>query len=104
MKRLVKLPLIRAALAYVIAVLLAVTVLPAQDDLDKIRQEAEQGDAAAQFILGLMCHEGEGVLKDDAEAVRWYPLQPERRLPTRSWCWRSFGDGAKGSCAGIRSK
>ena len=35
---------------------------------------AEQGDASAQFNLGLMYANGEGVLKDDAEAVRWYQL------------------------------
>ena len=36
------------------------------------RLAAEQGDAAAQFNLGLMYANGEGVLKDEAEAVRWY--------------------------------
>ena len=35
---------------------------------------AEQGDATAQFNLGLMYDKGEGVLKDEAEAVRWYRL------------------------------
>lgn len=34
------------------------------------RKAAEQGHAAAQFYLGVMCREGEGVPKDDAEAVK----------------------------------
>jgi TonB family protein len=36
------------------------------------RELAEQGDAAAQAMLGLMYAEGQGVAKDDAEAVKWY--------------------------------
>ncbi len=36
------------------------------------RQLAENGDAAAQFGLGLLYHFGEGVKQDHAEAVRWY--------------------------------
>ena len=53
-------------------------VLSAQDDLDTLRQAAEQGNAAAQFSLGLMYADGEGVPKDDAEAVRWYRLAAEQ--------------------------
>lgn len=37
-----------------------------------IRGNAEQGQANAQFILGLMYAEGRGLPKDEAEAVRWY--------------------------------
>ena len=39
---------------------------------------AEQGDASAQFNLGVMYGKGEGVLKDEAEAVRWYQLAAEQ--------------------------
>ena len=42
------------------------------------RLAAEQGDAAAQFNLGLMYNNGRGVLKDEAEAVRWYRLAAEQ--------------------------
>ena len=35
-------------------------------------QKAAQGDAEAQYNLGLMYDKGEGVPEDDAEAVRWY--------------------------------
>ena len=39
---------------------------------------AEQGDASAQYDLGLRYGNGEGVLKDDAEAVRWYRLSADQ--------------------------
>jgi uncharacterized protein len=37
------------------------------------QQAADQGNAAAQYSLGLMHEKGRGGLaKDDAEAIRWY--------------------------------
>ena len=42
------------------------------------RVHAEQGDASAQFSLGVMYANGEGILKNDAEAVRWYRLAAEQ--------------------------
>ena len=33
---------------------------------------ADQGNASAQTLLGLMYANGEGVLKDDKQAVKWY--------------------------------
>jgi uncharacterized protein len=38
------------------------------------RPLAEQGHANAQYNLGLMYRNGEGVPKDDVEAVKWYRL------------------------------
>ncbi|MDP2738149.1 MAG: tetratricopeptide repeat protein [Pseudorhodobacter sp.] len=38
------------------------------------RPLAEQGDAAAQALLGIMYDSGQGVPQDDAEAVKWYRL------------------------------
>ena len=46
------------------------------------RLAAEQGDAKAQFNLGLMYDNGEGVLKDEAEAVRWFRLAAEQGVAT----------------------
>ena len=48
------------------------------DPLTEIRRRADQGDARAQLILGLMYANGRGVLKDDAEAVRWYRLAADQ--------------------------
>jgi TPR repeat protein len=39
---------------------------------------AEQGDADAQYNLGVMYHNGEGVPRDYAEAVKWYRLAAEQ--------------------------
>ena len=38
------------------------------------RRAADQGDADAQFNLGLMYYNGEGVPKNDAEAYFWWNL------------------------------
>jgi TPR repeat protein len=37
-----------------------------------IKPRAEEGDAAAQFFLGFMYDEGQGVPQDYAEAAKWY--------------------------------
>ena len=39
---------------------------------------ADQGDASAQYILGLCYKNGEGVEKDLKEAVRWFRLAAEK--------------------------
>ena len=40
--------------------------------LNEFRPLAEQGDVAAQFILGVMYDEGKGVPQDYTEAGKWY--------------------------------
>jgi TPR repeat protein len=42
--------------------------------LTKFRRAAQQGSASAQFNIGLMYDEGQGVAQDYKEAVRWYKL------------------------------
>ena len=42
------------------------------------RKAAEQGDAEAQFNLGIMYHNGQGVPQDHAEAARWYRKAAEQ--------------------------
>ena len=79
MKPINKVPrLIRIATSVFVAGSLAIIVLSAQDDLDTVRQAADQGDADAQYNLGLMYANGEGVPEDDAEAVRWYRLAADQ--------------------------
>ena len=48
------------------------------DPVTEIHRRAEQGDADAQFTLGVRYANGEGVLKDDEEAVRWYRLDADQ--------------------------
>jgi hypothetical protein len=44
------------------------------------RKAAEQGDAVAQFNLGIMHTNGVGVSQNDAEAARWYRLAADHGL------------------------
>jgi len=46
--------------------------------LQLARPLAEQGDARAQLILGLMYAKGEGVPQNHREAVKWYRLAAEQ--------------------------
>ena len=48
------------------------------DPLTEIRRRADQGDARAQLILGFKYANGGGVLKDEAEAVRWFRLAADQ--------------------------
>jgi TPR repeat protein len=87
--------LVRSACLVVALVLSSGTVATAQDidkgfvayqagdfvtALEEWRPLAEQGDAIAQYNLGLMYEDGAGVLQDDAEAVKWYQLAAEQGL------------------------
>jgi GAF domain/Sel1 repeat/PilZ domain len=44
----------------------------------ELRTLAEQGDADAQWQLGIVYHEGESVPKDDAMAVQWFERAAEQ--------------------------
>ena len=48
------------------------------DTITEIRLQAEQGNAGAQNNLGVMYALGQGVLKDEAEAVRWFRLSADQ--------------------------
>src|ERR1700688_1383173 len=43
-------------------------------DLKKLTRKAESGDTASQFRLGYAYQFGQGVDKDEYEAVRWYRM------------------------------
>ena len=65
----------RENLTYVLVTLAILVVFqpgPAEaQDIEEIRQAAEQGEAKAQNNLGYMYDQGEGVVEDDREAVKW---------------------------------
>ena len=60
------------------------------------QESAAQGDAGAQYNLGLMYKNGEGVLQDYLRAVEWYTKAADQgnanaqsmlmRSPTCPWC------------------
>ena len=47
-------------------------------DVESTRQEAEQGDADAQFRLALLYVAGHGIPQDDVEALKWANLLTSR--------------------------
>ena len=49
-----------------------------RNSIEWFRLAAEQGDADAQYNLGWMYSEGEGVAQDYKEAVKWYRLAAEQ--------------------------
>ena len=48
------------------------------DDIETMRKAAEAGDDVAQYSLGVMYYNGEGVLQDYTEAVKWYRKAAEQ--------------------------
>ena len=52
--------------------------VPSSSTLEDVTRCAEQGDAAAQFNLGWMYDNGDGVPEDDEEAVRWVQLAAQQ--------------------------
>ncbi len=57
------------------------------------RPLAEQGNASAQFNLGIMYNNGEGVLEDDREVVAWYRRAAEQRLLSDAQATRAAEQG-----------
>ena len=55
----------------ILTILLASTAFAAPD-FDETKALAEQGDAYAQFNLGVIYDIGRGVPENNAEAVKWY--------------------------------
>ena len=46
--------------------------------MPELVRKAEEGDADAQYSLGLRYHNGEGVTKNDAESVKWFRKAAEQ--------------------------
>jgi TPR repeat protein len=65
-----------AALAAVIACLQPLTAQA--ETFEETRAKAEQGDANAQYNLGVRYRKGEGVDKDVAVAVKWFRKAAEQ--------------------------
>ena len=68
---------LRGLFALVVFVLGAAVAL-AQSDLATLRAQAEAGDPVALNALGNLYANGQGVTRDDAEALRQYTLSAER--------------------------
>jgi TPR repeat protein len=61
-----------------------------------LRPLAESGDTRAQFNLGVMYSEGQGVPQDYAEAAKWYRLSAEQGYAQAQYnlgLWYAQGEG-----------
>ena len=61
-----------------VSVLVSVTDALADEPLSETRRAAEQGDASAQYRLGLEYYMGVDVPEDFAEAAKWYRMAAEQ--------------------------
>ena len=62
--------------------------------MSQYRTAAEQGNADAQFHLGWCLEHGQGIEKDESEAVRWYRKAAEQGHPDAQYllgCCIEFG-------------
>ena len=57
---------------YIVLILLALTSGVFASEFDETMEKATQGEAWAQFNLGIMYANGRGVPENDAEAVKWF--------------------------------
>ena len=46
--------------------------------IQELKEKAQNGDAKAQYSLGIMCYSGQGVAQDYNEAVMWYKKAAEQ--------------------------
>ena len=58
---------------------------PDPDPITELRSQAEQGDAEAQYDLGVRYSLGDGVPEDHTEAARWFRLAAEQEATSRGW-------------------
>ena len=61
--------------------LIAVSVFAENDHLKGIQSLAKQGNAPAQFELGVKCYKGEGVSKDYYQSFKWFQKAADSGLP-----------------------
>jgi len=83
----------RALLVIVLLISLAVSGCgsPNRDSalskFERVLKKAEQGDAKAQYNLGMMYTKGDGMSKDAAEGVRWFMKAAEQGHANPSTIW-----------------
>ena len=65
-------------LVSLVAGLICLSVVGYGDDLSALRLKAEQGNANAQYNIGVRYANGKGVDQDQQEAVKWYRLAAEQ--------------------------
>ena len=66
----------------ILLILALANILPihAADEFKVNLRKAQQGDAAAQYNVGLMYEKGQGVLQDNSLAAEWYTKSAKQGL------------------------
>ncbi len=72
-------------LLIVMAIMLCSSAFCEDEDTDFIKKAADQGDAQAQFILGVAHFKGEGVPQNYAEAYFWANLSASQDSQNAKW-------------------
>ena len=71
--------LIRKSILFLAAVMLSFSAMAA--DFNQMQRWANQGIAEAQFNLGLIYDNGEGVQQDYSKAAQWYEKAANQGMP-----------------------
>ncbi len=66
------------------------------DEAAAVRALAEQGDAKAQFALGTMYRDGQGVQRDYAKALRWWQKAAEQGIVDAQYALGNIYSGGTG--------
>ena len=57
----------------------------ASNTIEETKAKAEKGDAEAQYSLGVRYDNGDGVAKDEIEAVKWYRKAAEQNYASAQY-------------------
>src|SRR5688572_26986451 len=90
---------VRASILIVAVILHTAVALRADEaavPLEVLRQRAEAGHASDQVALGNRYAKGEGLPKDDAEAVRWFRRAAEQRFAHGEWALGTMYNSGRG--------
>ncbi len=81
-----------------VALALVVALAPPAraDSVTAVRTLAEQGDAEAQFALGTMYRDGQGVRRDYDEALRWWRKAAEQGVVDAQYALGNIYSGGTG--------
>ena len=69
---------IKAAVAFFVLLFCFYIPVGAETDFDSNKKLAEQGDALAQFNIGIMYGLGQGIPQNYAEAFKWFKKAAEQ--------------------------
>ena len=86
--------MLRLATIICFALFVVGTAFAQTSDIASLREKAEQGDADAQYNLGVMYLHGRGVPQDYVEAAKWYRKAAERgHVIAQTWIGMRYYNG-----------